>query len=324
MNVPTPSGDLLAPVLAGKARAIARLISRAETGSPECLQTLAKIYRSAGHAHVIGITGVPGSGKSTLVRSFAQAVRREGRTIAVVAIDPSSPFSGGAILGDRIRMLEIARDPGVFIRSMATRGVLGGLARAALDAVDILDAAGFDLVVIETVGVGQDEVDIVQAAHSTVVISAPGLGDDVQAIKAGILEIADIHVVSKADRVDANKTVTDLTQMLTMGLPEMSDKAWATPVLSISALNDEGVTALLVSLDKHRAFLHESGNISKRSRRIATHRILMIAEEVIREGLAVDQSQVMEALLDRVSAREVDPHSAAIELLASVNENGSK
>ena len=177
-----PSADLIGPALAGDSRAIARLISRAEAGGPEYANAIAKIYRQAGNAHVVGITGVPGSGKSTLVQSLAQAVRQDDRTIAVVAVDPSSPFSGGAILGDRIRMLEMADDPGVFIRSMATRGALGGLARAALDAVDILDAAGFDLVVIETVGVGQDEVDIVQAAHSTVVVSAPGLGDDVQAI----------------------------------------------------------------------------------------------------------------------------------------------
>ena len=320
----SPSADLIDPVLAGEARAIARLISRAESGNTECANALAKIYRNAGHAHVVGITGVPGSGKSTLVRSLAQAVRRGGRTIAVVAVDPSSPFSGGAILGDRIRMLEIADDPGVFVRSMATRGALGGLARAALDAVDILDAAGFDLVVIETVGVGQDEVDIVQAAHSTVVVSAPGLGDDVQAMKAGILEIADIHVVSKADRSDSHKTVSDITQMLTMGIQDTSDKIWVTPVLPTSAQNDDGVSDLLVSLDKHRVFLQESGTMSERFRRIAAYRILKIAEEVVRGGLAVGQSEAMQILLDRVSVREIDPQTAAAELLANVNENTVK
>ena len=319
--MPTPTNELVEPVLAGNRRAIARLISRAEEGNSECLGILAKIYRSTGHAHVIGITGVPGSGKSTLVRSFAHAVRRQGRTIAVVAIDPSSPFSGGAILGDRIRMLELVNDPGVFIRSMATRGALGGLAAAALDAVDILDASGFDLILIETVGVGQDEVDIAQAAHSTVVVSAPGLGDDVQAIKAGILEIADIHVVNKADRRDANKTVADLMQMLSMGVPVVSDNAWTTPVLAVSAQNDEGVTDLQASLDKHRAFLQESGNMSKRIRRIAAHRILKIAENSVRKGLSVEQGIKMKTLLDRVSAREVDPHSAAAELLTGTNMN---
>ncbi len=321
MNMPIPTNELEELVLAGNRRAIARLISRAEAGHSDCRRTLARIYRNAGQAHVIGITGVPGSGKSTLVRSFAHAVRRQGRTVAVVAIDPSSPFSGGAILGDRIRMLELVNDPGVFIRSMATRGALGGLARAALDAVDILDASGFDLILIETVGVGQDEVDIVQAAHSTVVVSAPGLGDDVQAIKAGILEIADIHVVNKADRRDANKTVVDLTQMLSTGVPVVSDNAWVTPVLAVSAQNDDGVTDLQASLDKHRAFLQESGNMSKRIRRIAAYRILKIAEDSVREGLSVEQGNKMKTLLDRVAAREVDPHSAAAELLTSINTN---
>lgn len=320
----TPSVDLITPVLAGDPRAIARLISRAEAGGADYANAAAKIYRKTGKTHVVGITGVPGSGKSTLVRSLAQAVRQDDRTIAVVAVDPSSPFSGGAILGDRIRMLEVADDPGVFIRSMATRGALGGLARAVLDAVDILDAAGFDLVVIETVGVGQDEVDIVQAAHSTVVVSAPGLGDDVQAIKAGILEIADIHVVSKADRSDSHKTVSDIMQMLTMNIQGRTDKIWATPVFPTSAQNDDGVPDLLVSIDKHRVFLQESGTMRERFRRIAAYRILKIAEEVVRGGLAVGQNDEMEKLLDRVSVREIDPQTAAAELLVSVNEKTVK
>lgn len=319
-----PSVDLIPPALAGDLRAIARLISRAEAGGPDYANATAKIYRQAGKAHVVGITGVPGSGKSTLVRSLVQAVRQDDRTIAVVAVDPSSPFSGGAILGDRIRMLEVADDPGVFIRSMATRGALGGLTRAALDAVDILDAAGFDLVVIETVGVGQDEVDIVQAAHSTVVVSAPGLGDDVQAIKAGILEIADIHVVSKADRSDSHKTVSDIMQMLSMNIKDRTDKIWATPILPTSAQNDDGVHDLLVSIDKHRVFLQESGTMGDRFRRIASYRILKIAEEVVRGGLVVGQSKAMQILLDRVSMREIDPQTAAVELLASVNEKKMK
>ncbi len=179
---------------------------------------LSQIYRLAGAAHVIGITGVPGSGKSTLVGKLTEKIRATGKKVGVVAIDPSSPYSGGAILGDRIRMSDMANDPGVYIRSMATRGATGGMARAALDAVDILDVAGYDTVIIETVGVGQDEVEIVRASHTTVVVSAPGLGDEIQAIKAGILEIADIHVVSKCDRSDANRTMTDLKQMLMLGM----------------------------------------------------------------------------------------------------------
>ena len=216
-----PSRDLEPRVLAGETRAIARLLTRAESAVDEARPTLDTMFAHAGRAHVVGITGVPGSGKSTLVAKLAAAVRRSGRTIAIVAVDPSSPFSGGAILGDRIRMSELGGDPGVFVRSMATRGALGGLASGTLEAVDVLDAAGFDMVVIETVGVGQDEVDVARAAHTTVVVSAPGLGDDIQAIKAGILEIADIHAVSKCDRSDANKTIADLKTMLALGLAHM-------------------------------------------------------------------------------------------------------
>jgi len=216
-----PSHELVAGVLAGEVRAIARMLTRAETGAPEARPALDAMYRHAGRAHLVGITGVPGSGKSTLVALLAAAIRRSGRRVGIVAIDPSSPFSGGAILGDRIRMGELGGDPGVYVRSMATRGALGGLARGTLEAADVLDAAGFEVVIIETVGVGQDEVDVARAAHTTVVVSAPGLGDDIQAIKAGILEIADIHVVSKCDRADANRTIADLENLLAMGIGKM-------------------------------------------------------------------------------------------------------
>src|SRR5262245_38056859 len=225
-----PSLDLVAGVLAGETRAIARLLTRAEAADDEGKPALEAIFRHAGRAHVIGITGVPGSGKSTLVAKLTAEIRRTGRRVGIVAIDPSSPFSGGAILGDRIRMGDVARDPGVFVRSMATRGALGGLARGTLDAVDILDAAGFETVVIETVGVGQDEVDVARAAHTTVVVSSPGLGDDIQAIKAGILEIADIHVVGKSDRPDADKTAADLKAMLALGAPTQRSGSWRPPV----------------------------------------------------------------------------------------------
>ena len=187
-----PSPTLQPRVLAGDTRAIARLLSRAESGVDEARPTLDAMFAHAGRAHVVGITGVPGSGKSTLVAKLAAEVRKSGRKVAIVAIDPSSPFSGGAILGDRIRMGELAGDRGIFVRSMATRGALGGLAKGTLEAVDVLDAAGFDMVIIETVGVGQDEVEVARAAHTTVVVSAPGLGDDIQAIKDGLLEIADV------------------------------------------------------------------------------------------------------------------------------------
>lgn len=199
--------SLVADVLAGKTRAVARAMSLAEGRSKDSQTLMAELHRHAGRAHVVGLTGVPGSGKSTMVAALTREFRKIGKTVGIVAIDPSSPFSGGAILGDRVRMTGFADDDGVFIRSMATRGALGGLARASLDTVDVLDAAGFDVILIETVGVGQDEVDIVQAAHTVVVVSAPGLGDEIQAIKAGVLEIADIHVVSKCDKPDAQRTI---------------------------------------------------------------------------------------------------------------------
>ncbi len=227
--------DLVPGVLAGETRAIARLLTRAEAGDDEGRPALEAIFRHAGRAHVVGITGVPGSGKSTLVAKLVGQMRRMGRRVGVVAIDPSSPFSGGAILGDRIRMGEICGDPGVFVRSMATRGALGGLARGTLDAVDILDAAGYGIVIIETVGVGQDEVDVARAAHTTVVVSTPGLGDDIQAIKAGILEIADIHVVAKSDRPDADRTIADLKAMLAIGPRSRRSGDWQSPVLPTSA-----------------------------------------------------------------------------------------
>ncbi len=237
--------DLVPGVLAGEIRAIARLLTRAEAGEDECRPALEVIFRHAGRAHVVGITGVPGSGKSTLVAKLAAEIRRTGRRIGIVAIDPSSPFSGGAILGDRVRMGDVAGDPGVYVRSMATHGSLGGLARGTLDAVDILDAAGYDIVVIETVGVGQDEVEVARAAHTTVVVSAPGLGDDIQAIKAGILEIADIHVVSKSDRPGAERTLGDLKSMLAMGPSSARSGDWQVPVLASCALSGDGVVGLL-------------------------------------------------------------------------------
>src|SRR5437867_10171889 len=246
-----PSLDLVPRVLAGEIRAIARLLTRAESRAGEARVALDAIFQHAGRAHIVGITGVPGSGKSTLVAKLAAAIRRSGRKVAIVAIDPSSPFTGGSILGDRIRMCDLAGDAGVYVRSMATRGSLGGLARGTLEAVDVLDAAGYDLVIIETVGVGQDEVEVARAAHTTVVVSAPGLGDDIQAIKAGILEIADVHVVSKCDKPDANKTIADLKTMMAMGLSLARTSSWGVPVLATSSFNDQGIVELMDAIDAH-------------------------------------------------------------------------
>lgn len=316
-----PSLELVDDVRAGRVGAFARLISRAEAGMEECRPALAEVYRHTGRAHVAGITGVPGSGKSTLVSELVRLAREDGKKVAVVAIDPTSPFSGGAILGDRIRMRDHSGDSGVYIRSMATRGALGGLARSSFDAVDVLDAAGFDLILLETVGVGQDEVDVVRATHTTVVVSAPGLGDDIQAIKAGVLEIADIHAVSKADRPDANQTKRELTQMLTYSMDKKA--AWRPQVIATSSQSGEGIDTLLAAIDRHRRHLHDSGEIEARRQRIAEARVVKFAEDIIREGFEAGRRDLLAPLLQAVVARRIDPHGAAVQLIASINEGTS-
>jgi LAO/AO transport system kinase len=318
------STELAQRVMRGDLPAIARMLTRAESAGVETRDGLDALYRAAGRAHVIGITGVPGSGKSTLVAKLAAAVRRSGRRIAIVAIDPSSPFSGGSILGDRIRMSDLAGDPGVFVRSMATRGAMGGLARGTLEAVDVLDAAGYDLVIIETVGVGQDEVDVARAAHTTVVVSAPGLGDDIQAIKAGILEIADVHVISKCDKPDANKTIADLKSMLALGLSldRGSASPWRPPVIATSSARDEGIDALLVAIDDHKRTLDASGMVEARRAAIAERRMLKAGEEMLRDHFTRQRSGAMAALLDALLERTLSPHAAARQLLRNLHIGG--
>lgn len=309
-----PSLALVERVQAGEPAAVARLISRAEAGSEEARAALARIYKLAGRAHVIGITGVPGSGKSTLVGKLALRLRAQGHRIGIVAIDPSSPYSGGAILGDRIRMSDLSMDPGVYIRSMATRGAMGGMARAALDAVDVLDVAGYDTIVIETVGVGQDEVEIARASHTTVVVSAPGLGDDIQAIKAGILEIADIHVVSKCDRSDANRTLIDLKQMLMLGMAD-ANPDWTIPVIGTSAVSEQGFNELIETIGRHRQVAFETETGRKRRLGVAEFRLRKTAENLLMERfdrlVAEQGAPLATKLLDRRS----DPYALANDLL---------
>jgi len=317
LSTPLPSLDFVERVCAGERRAIARMLSRAEAGSAEAREALDVIYRRTGRAHVVGITGVPGSGKSTLVAKLAAAVLKTRRKIGIIAVDPSSPFSGGSILGDRIRMGEVSADPSVFIRSMATRGALGGLARGTLDAVDILDAAGYDLVVIETVGVGQDEVDVVRAAHTTVVVSAPGLGDDIQAIKAGLLEIADVHAVSKGDRPEADKTVSDLKSMLGLGLPAAGLRR-SVPVVKTCAPKEEGIAELLAAIDAHRQYLISSGEYEQRCQAIRERRMLKAAEHVLHDEFERHREGRMAGLLAQLATARISPQAAARQLLAHI------
>ena len=307
-----PSVDLVPGVLAGEVRSIARLLTRAESGVEEARVALDAIFGHAGRAHIVGITGVPGSGKSTLVAKL------------VVAIDPSSPFTGGSILGDRIRMGELAGDAGVYVRSMATRGALGGLARGTLEAVDVFDAAGFDLVIIETVGVGQDEVEVARAAHTTVVISAPGLGDDIQAIKAGILEIADVHVVSKCDKPDGSKAIADLKNMLALGLSLSRRARWQIPVVPTSSQRDEGIAELLAAIDEHWSSLEETGEIATRRVQINERRLLKAGEEILRDQFVRNRDGKIGALVTELNARALSPHRAAERLLADLHIGDTK
>ena len=317
MSAYVPSADLIPRAECGEIHAIARLISRAEAGAAEARAALAQIYRRAGRAHVIGITGVPGSGKSTLVAALAARLRAQGGKVGIIAVDPSSPYSGGAILGDRIRMSELAADPGVYIRSMATRGEMGGMARAALDAVDILDLGGFETIIIETVGVGQDEVEIAKASHTTVVVSAPGLGDEIQAIKAGMLEIADIHLVSKCDRSDANRTLMDLKQMLTLGTLTSGKTEWRVPVIGVCSLNGQGFDGLAKALADHRASALNGETGQKRRLAIAAFRLQKTAETLLLEKFNKAAAGLCPALAARLCARDGDPYALATELLAA-------
>ena len=306
---------LLEEVLAGKTRAVARMMSRAEAGGEEDRRLLAELYRHTGRAHMVGLTGVPGSGKSTLAGAIARACRRKGLTIGIVAVDPSSPYSGGAILGDRIRMTGLTGDDGVFIRSMATGGVLGGLARASQDMMDILDAAGFDVVLVETVGVGQDEVDIMRAAHTVIVLSAPGLGDDIQAIKAGVLEIADIHAVSKGDRADAGQTAAQLKSMLNLNRTAKGNSTWRVPVLVTSATTGDGIEQLITVIGEHKDHLEQSGEMAERRKQILKFRIVKNMEDIISTRVVSEHPGMLTTMIGRVLDRKTDPHGAALDLL---------
>lgn len=305
-------------LLAGDRRALARIVTLIENGAPEAREMVGELHLHGGHAHVIGFTGSPGAGKSTLVAQLVRELRRRDARIGVVAVDPSSPFTGGALLGDRIRMQELAGDPNVFIRSMASRGSLGGLAASTRDVVRTLDAAGFDAVVIETVGAGQAEVEIVRAAQSVVVVAVPGMGDDIQAIKAGILEIADIFVVNKADRPGADQTAAELRMLLSLD-ERRKERTWRPPILKTIAATGEGVPALADALAEHSTYLKESSQLSERGMRQARSEIVALLHQALLERLdALIPAEEWDRIVADVVSRHVDPYAASAQLATRI------
>ena len=304
--------SLSARLLAGDPRAVARAISLIEDEAPAGAELVRRTFSKTGRAYLIGVTGPPGAGKSTLVDRMIGEIRKAGRTVGVVAVDPTSPFSGGAILGDRVRMQAHAGDAGVFIRSMATRGHLGGLARATGEVAMVLDAAGKDIVLIETVGVGQDEVDIVRTADVSIVTIVPGAGDEVQALKAGIMEIADIFVVNKADREGADRTVTSIEAMLS--LHTFGEGEWRPPIVKTEATTGRGVPELLETVERFRAYTAATQGSRRRARaewrlrELLGHRFMTHVETKVLESGEFDR------ILDRIAARETDPYSVVDNL----------
>jgi LAO/AO transport system kinase len=305
-------------VLAGDKRSIAKAITIAENSPEEAQSLIATIYPHTGKAHIIGLTGPGGAGKSTLIEKMVREYRRRGRTVGVIAVDPTSPFTGGAFLGDRIRMQELTTDNGVFIRSMATRNNPGGIAKATKDAVKILDASGKDVIIVETVGAGQSEVEIIKVAQTIIVIHAPGLGDEIQAIKAGMMEIADIFVVNKADRENADKTVMDIQAMLQL---DNKEKAWTPPIIKTVALTGEGVPQLIEKIEEHWRYL-QKGALHKRSLEKAEAELVEAIKEKVTSSIIekLKREKRFEEILRRIVEREIDPASAAEKLLNQILE----
>lgn len=327
--------ELVEPLLAGNRRALARAISQVEDETPASREILAALFPHTGRGHIIGVTGAPGTGKSTLVNALARTYRASGKTVGIIAVDPTSPFSGGALLGDRVRMRDLSGDPGIFIRSMATRGSLGGLAHTTADVISVLDAAGFDRILIETVGVGQAEIDIASAAYTTIVVEAPGLGDEVQAIKAGVLEIADIFAVNKADREGADHTAMAL-QMMQGLAPSASahhhpsaggtghqqagpqgDGSWLPPIVKTVAMRGDGIDVLCKWIEQHAAHLRATGQLGGREEVRAASELNHILRDALLGDLMVRlPAGHLAELAQSVARRDVDPYTAVDRLLA--------
>jgi LAO/AO transport system kinase len=312
------TSEVVKGILAGEVRTAARLMRDLDDGRPEAREVLKEIYRHSGRAHIIGITGSPGVGKSTLTDRLIQHIRGQGKTVGVVAVDPTSPFSGGAILGDRIRMQRHALDEGVFIRSLATRGHFGGLTASARAVITVLDAMGKDYILVETVGVGQDEVEIAATAYTTVVVTVPGMGDDIQAIKAGILEVADILVINKADREGASRTQQELLQMLDLQTFRRG-RNWRPPVLLTQAKDQEGIEELMAALRDHQEYLSENGGAALREARTSRARQEFL--ELLKEGVFRHLVKQLEAdgrlnqVLKDMLTKQADPYSASEALV---------
>ena len=304
--------DLIERMLQGDRRATARLITLVENDEEKAREIISKIYPHTGNAYIVGITGPPGAGKSTLLDKLIKVAREEGKIVGVIAIDPTSPFTGGALLGDRIRMQRHSTDPGVFIRSMATRGSLGGLAKATNDAIKVLDAYGCDVIFVETVGVGQIEIDIVKTADTVVLVTVPGLGDDIQAIKAGLMEIADIFVINKADKEGADATYFELNLMLDLEKERWEKRGWRPPIIETVATTMRGIRELWSAIKEHHNFLERSGEIERKRKFRAEEEVKTIVSgriaKAISERLAEEE---VAALIEKIVMREIDPYSAA-------------